>query len=164
MIIWIIIIRICYENPLKDTISYLDTHYYTAILKFMFDSPSNHSNTATPPLFKHFTENPSRPGALLDFFSFTASLTSSIVIALSFKSPYTGIRILPTTFIFAPLTSSTFSTCSKYCPPHFHLQHHSAIFNHSHPFSSHPCLVTLAWSPFLTLFISVQNIFSFPLK
>ena len=54
-------------------------------------SNSSYSNTAIPPFFKPYTGNSSNPGALPDFISFTASLTSSYDIAHSFKSPNTGI-------------------------------------------------------------------------
>ena len=103
----------------------------TPILKLMFNSLTSHSNTAIPPFFKYSTGNTSSPGALRYFISFTASLTSTSDIILPFKSPNNGIRQLPTTLIFASLTSATFSTYSVntlsiYSSP----QHHHAIFDH----------------------------------
>ena len=69
----------------------------TPISKLKFYSLTSNSNTAIPPFFKHSTGNQSSPGALPDFISFIASPTSSNDIALSFKSPNTGIRqISPT--------------------------------------------------------------------
>ena len=87
------------------------------ISKLKFNSLTRHYNTA----FKHFTGKPSIPGALPDdFFSFT------------------GIRQLPTTLIFAFLTSASFRTCLKYSA-HFLLTcTPSRNILPLHPLPSHP--------------------------
>ena len=105
--------------------------------------------------FKHSTGYPSSPGALPDLISFTASLTSSNDIALSFKSHNTGIRQLPTSLIFASLTSATFWTCSKCCA---HLLLTSTPSRNIWPLTSFT-ISSLACSPFITRFTSFQNIF-----
>ena len=52
----------------------------------------------------------------------------------------TNIRLSPTTFITASLTSSTFSTCSKCLPTSSSFLQHPAVFHHSHHLLFRPIL------------------------
>ena len=141
--------------------------------KLKFNSQTSHSITAIPPFFKHFTGNPSSPGALPDSFHSLPPLLPLTILLLFHSNLPTPVSANCQLHWYLPprhLPSYSVHLWEILCPP----PHHNTItqyFNIHIHYHLIPCLLTFLHSLYLfpkhlfvTLEIILQSLSPSPIR